>query len=706
VGADGVDDKADYAGSAYVFIRDSGGWSQQAKLLADDGGTGDRFGLAVSIHDNIAAVGSPFNDELGTDSGAAYLFERNGSVWSLHSKLTAFDGETGDFLRHVAFAQNAILVGADGDDINGTDSGSVYSFDHPVFTQTIIYDPSTGLLPDEVSPGWEPVEVGTPVEPNIIDGKLVITTTQNADNLGYVQTDLTLSFPLVIEARLKRVSGSANAPAQAPISIGFTSEPNIGNTLYIGEDEIFIVDASLNVDDSATVDTDGGFHDYRIEVDAAGSIQVFYDETLTLSGTTFTSTVANGTVERIIWGELSPEAHGVSEWEWIRHNATRTQLCYTDVFVEKSVSHDTALPGQSVTYTLNYGNNGSDIAFNTMITDVLPGTIQNSGILSSGSIITQTGTDPLTWQVHDLAPGESGMITITGIISPDLQTEMTLINTVEISNSLDITLTNNVDTAVTQVVIPEISFSQSDYTVNEGAGSLTVTAVLSPVQPFMAVVVDYLTGDGTAVAGEDYTPVTGTLTFSSGISETTFTIPIMNDDVVETNEAFSVTITDSVHGQIHNPTTSVTILDDDALPEDSFVYLPLIINAPPLPESEFPIFIGELITARPATIQGEVFFSTTVDIPETIPGTGHFFLSAHSEQLNPVVVDDELVILLNGNEVFVYTFSALGGSPQSAIVEVSRSVLLSLAGQKVAINYRDVYGHSVSASQIWLQHVP
>jgi len=222
----------------------------------------------------------------------------------------------------------------------------------------------------------------------------------------------------------------------------------------------------------------------------------------------------------------------------------------------------------------------------------------------------------------------------------------------------------------------------------------------------MAVVVDYTTGDGTAVAGEDYTPVTSTLTFPSGISETTFTIPILNDAVVEMNEVFSVTIANAVHGQIHNPTIPITILDDDVLPEDSFVYLPLIINALPLPESEFPIFIGELITARPVTIQGEVFYSTTVDMPETIPGTGQFFLSAHPEQLNPVVVDDEFVILLNGNEVFVYTFSELGGSPQWAIVEVPRSVMIALAGQKVVINYRDIFGRSVSASQIWLQHVP
>ncbi len=173
---------------------------------------------------------------------------------------------------------------------------------------------------------------------------------------------------------------------------------------------------------------------------------------------------------------------------------------------------------------------------------------------------------------------------------------------------------------------------------------------------------------------------------------------------METNEVFSVTTANVVHGQIHNPTLSVTILDDHALPEDSFVYLPLIMNPPALPESEFSIFIGELITARPVTIQGEIFFSTTVDIPETIPGTGQFFLSAHPEQLNPVVVDDELVMLLNGNEVFVYTFSELGGSPQAAIVEVPRSVLIALTGQKVVINYRDAFGHSVSASQIWLQH--
>ncbi|MFO7683899.1 MAG: Calx-beta domain-containing protein [Chloroflexota bacterium] len=706
IGAYRDDAPANDSGSAYIFTFNVNTWQQQAKLVAHDGANDVLFGHNVDIQDTTVVVGAPRDNELGTRTGATYVYTFNGQQW-VEQKLLASNGDTSDeFGNSTAISGNSIIVGSRFKDFLGVAAGAVYLFENRE-SPTITYDPLTGLLPNEMCPVWAHIEAGNPEEPNIVDGKLMITTTQNADNLGYVQTDLTLTSPLVIEVRVKRISGSSSSPDQAPISIGFTSEPNIGNTLYIGEDEIFIVDASLNVDDSAPVDTDGSFHDYRIEVDAVGSIQVFYDKILMLSGSVFTSTVANGPVERIIWGELSPEAYGISEWEWIRHNATRTQLCDTDVFVEKSVSHATALPGQPVTYTLNYGNNGSDIAFNTMITDALPGTIQNPYILSSGSIITQTGTDPLTWQVQDLAPGESGMITVTGVISPDLQTEMTLTNTVEISNSMDISLANNVATAVSQIVIPEISFSQSSYTVDESAGSITITAVLSPAQPFMDVFVDYQTVEGTAVSGEDYTTVSGILTFLQGITQTTIAIPILDDDIPELDKTFSLALSTPAHAILNNSTAAVTILDDDILPTESLVFLPIVLNIPAPLEPDFPIFIGESIASRPVTSIGEIFYTTTLNIPAALPETGQFFLSSQPEQLSQIVVDDELVMLLDGAEVFVYTFSSADSSPKSAIVEIPRSVVELLAGQTgITVVYRDVFGYGVSASAIWFQYVP
>jgi FG-GAP repeat len=67
------------AGAAYVFTRSGGTWTQQARLVANDGGAGDEFGSAVDIDKNLAVVGSPFRPP--SAAGQAYVFIRTGTVW-------------------------------------------------------------------------------------------------------------------------------------------------------------------------------------------------------------------------------------------------------------------------------------------------------------------------------------------------------------------------------------------------------------------------------------------------------------------------------------------------------------------------------------------------------------------------------------------------------------------------------------------------
>jgi hypothetical protein len=68
-------------GAAYVFRRQPGGtWQQQAKLTAPDRQKSAFFGEDVAITDRYAVVGAP--GENG-EAGAAYVFERDGTNWSL-----------------------------------------------------------------------------------------------------------------------------------------------------------------------------------------------------------------------------------------------------------------------------------------------------------------------------------------------------------------------------------------------------------------------------------------------------------------------------------------------------------------------------------------------------------------------------------------------------------------------------------------------
>eukprot|EP01046_Picozoa_sp_COSAG06_P033281 COSAG06_NODE_3388_length_5413_cov_5.771359_4_plen_612_part_00 len=133
VGAAGDDDAGSWSGSAYIFARDEsgGGWSQVAKLTADDAAVGDMFGVSVAIADGVAIVGAYGDGDAGSQSGSAYIFARDesGGGWSQVAKLTADDAAAGDrFGFSVAIADGVAIVGAHWDDDGGSDSGSAYIF--------------------------------------------------------------------------------------------------------------------------------------------------------------------------------------------------------------------------------------------------------------------------------------------------------------------------------------------------------------------------------------------------------------------------------------------------------------------------------------------------------------------------------------------------------------------------------------------------
>ena len=119
----------DGAGSAYVFACDGTQWVQQAKLVADDGALYDFFGNAVAVDGETVVIGAPFDDDFGVQSGSAYVFTRSGDDWVQQAKLVPSDPEDHDWFGcSVAISGDTIVVGAHGDDDNGSNSGSAYVF--------------------------------------------------------------------------------------------------------------------------------------------------------------------------------------------------------------------------------------------------------------------------------------------------------------------------------------------------------------------------------------------------------------------------------------------------------------------------------------------------------------------------------------------------------------------------------------------------
>ena len=136
--------------------------------------------------------------------------------------------------------------------------------------------------------------------------------------------------------------------------------------------------------------------------------------------------------------------------------------------------------------------------------------------------------------------------------------------------------------------------------------------------------------------------------------------------------------------------------------DDLLFYVPVIENGY---RHTFPIFINSAIPWRSVTDPGETFFTTSVRVPAVLPLGGHFYFSSAPDSAVVIVVDDELVVLLEATEVFTYNFGT-GGFVTPAYVEVPRATVEQWGGQRITIEYRDLYGVAVSASPMWLIWVP
>ncbi len=118
-------------GSAYVFTRVGGVWSQQAQLTGSDGGVSDNLGLAVAIDADTVVVGAPGKDLGGAgNQGQAYVFTRSGAAWTQQQRFTAPDGAVSDsFGSAVEVFGDTFAAGAPSDDVGlNANQGSVWVF--------------------------------------------------------------------------------------------------------------------------------------------------------------------------------------------------------------------------------------------------------------------------------------------------------------------------------------------------------------------------------------------------------------------------------------------------------------------------------------------------------------------------------------------------------------------------------------------------
>ncbi len=201
VNGDQANNGAAGSGAVYVFSRAGSVWSQQAYIKASNTEDGDLFGLSVGLDGDTLVVGALGEDSATTgvdgdqadngasNSGAAYVFLRTGTMWSQQAYMKASNTDitdyfgasvaiSGDTLAIGAYAEASSATGVNGDQINNgaLRSGAVYVYSRTgsVWNQEAYVKASNANAYDQfgysVALSGDTLAIGAPNEDSVATG--------------------------------------------------------------------------------------------------------------------------------------------------------------------------------------------------------------------------------------------------------------------------------------------------------------------------------------------------------------------------------------------------------------------------------------------------------------------------------------------------------------------------------------------------------
>ena len=247
------------------------------------------------------------------------------------------------------------------------------------------------------------------------------------------------------------------------------------------------------------------------------------------------------------------------------------------------------------------GNGPNQMIFTVTLSPQSAQTVTVNYATANGTAIAPADFAAISTQTLTFNPGETQKpISVT--INGDTEVEPNESFSVNLSNAVNAaiadpqgtgTLTND-DAAASG----SVQLSSLTYSINENAGTATITVTRTLVNPG-AVTVNYATSNGTATAGQDYTATSGTLSWAANdATAKNFAIPISDDNSLESHETVNITLSNPTGGAvIGSPGASVlTIIDDDSQPSIS-------INDVTQPEGDGPNLMVFNVTLSAASTQ-------------------------------------------------------------------------------------------------------
>jgi hypothetical protein len=334
-----------------------------------------------------------------------------------------------------------------------------------------------------------------------------------------------------------------------------------------------------------------------------------------------------------------------------------------------------ALPGTFITATATNTSTGDTSEFsNALVVSGLPQfrmaaptvTTPESGNVtltieringSSGAASVNWSTIPGSAGTTDFAPasgtanfasGETAkMIAIA--ITPDALDEALESFEVELSSpSVGTQLGSPVRTTVDITDDdPTPSLSIAGAAGGEASTPLTLNVTLSAPSGRI-ITVDYLTSNGSAVAGSDYAATAGTLTFAPGAALQTIAIPIVDDASIELSESFTVMLSNPTNATLAVDSAAATISDDDGPPSITIDDVAVVEGEPAALTVRLSGPSASTVTVGWSTSDG-----TAIAGDDYSSGSGTLsFPPGELEQIIVVTVDEDAIVE-NGETFFV-----------------------------------------------------
>jgi hypothetical protein len=518
----------------YLYEKNGSDWTTLAPVITPllAGASRTLTGKSsVAIDGDTIVVGNANATGNSPDSGAVYIYLKNGANWSsltpTESILVSSDGNTGDqFGVSVAIDADKIIVGASGDD--GRGSAYLYQLGET---------------------GWDSAS----------ETKLVSYDIRPLDNFGSVVT---------IEGNIVIIS--------APEADGASS---ISGAVYLYDGS-----AGWDQPEVTRFAAPEGVTDYSY---------AHFGRSVSLDGQTLTIGATNGKAyiydgssgwsnlngTKLTYSSSQPLYNqGFGSRVAFQGNSFVAGVLFNEFMTISSVySYNQQTPTFSIDdASITENDNGTQTLYLTVSVTDIPDGLYNQPISVDFSTVDGSATtadndyQPLTGTLYfdEDSPLATQSQTISILINGDTKVELAETFAVTLSNP---SVASDLSQGTATVTINDndtVNLSISDVVVNEADGTATVTVTLDqPVPGNLSI--DYATSQGTAIAGTDYSATSGTLSFSAGQQSQTITVDIIEDALAELEDSFDIILSNlqstGFNASLLDNTGTVTIQDNDRL---------------------------------------------------------------------------------------------------------------------------------------------